>query len=1047
MAPGGGVVGIDFGTANLIATAFVDGQPRPIPATDGATSIPAVVSLAKGRVAVGSDAVALALSEPEATVRGVKRLLAAGPGDPVLARVTGGGHIEVETDDHQVVGLRLGGKRRTPDKLVSTLLAYVHHLAQQALGHAPSSIVLTAPPWFGRAQRSALEAAASAAWLPVLRTMPEPTAFAIGLGAGDGTIAIVDVGAGGTSASVVKVQGADVRLIASVGQGGVGGEDVDQTIAGALTEQLRHTGIDANAAATRETTRAYAEMMKRTLSTNLTAGHRVELAGLSADLVFDRAQLAPLFAPLIANLAAVIRRLLEANDSTGQAIDAVYLGGGLAHVPAIAECVERLLGMPPRPVVEGLIARGAALVAAALAGDVPPIELHDDDWTHAEAIAPVEAPPRSPTQPLQQPEEAPAMHPRYLTPQAPSYAAPPIGGSYAPPVPDPQTSPGYPTANTGSYGAPLPGPHQTSPGYPAPLPGAPQTNPGYPTPPTGYPMPLPGAPQSNPGYPTPPTGYPTPLPSPPQTNPGSLPQPTGGYPAPPPASPGYPTAQSGSYPSPSYPAPQSGSYPSPSYPAPQSGSYPSPTLGGPNPAPGYPTPPSGSYAPPPMPAAPGTLPGYPTPQSGYPTPASPSYPSPAAHQPAPGPGAPVIRAKSAQPAPSAFGTMRDPDAASADSTPSPLKTRTSTRPAASTTRARPSQAPSRPPKAAVAVPSRGRIENPCNIRGLAALKLVDGATSSDADLICGAALLLRIAAQRSTAGTLSMSCGKAQAQVRVSDGRLYFTPADEKAVVATLLQPSGVYYFEAEKPTVEGLAWTSPRRMVASALSKAAAKFETDEIVASFKSKLDHAPRIPEDKSAVVHGLGLDDRDQRTLRLMFDGRTSIRRMANGPKDTAKAALQLLVVLSAFDCVEWARIAKPAGTFSARKLEKLSLKMEAQNYFDVLEVHWSAPDNEVKQAYDKLMQQLRDGGDWHSTSPESVVRMRRAAEAAFKLLKDPDERAAYTKTTYADLDFQGIVDVISGTIDSHMFRGEEEKANETRTKLAGLRSTFRGKRRR
>jgi len=356
-----------------------------------------------------------------------------------------------------------------------------------------------------------------------------------------------------------------------------------------------------------------------------------------------------------------------------------------------------------------------------------------------------------------------------------------------------------------------------------------------------------------------------------------------------------------------------------------------------------------------------------------------------------------------------------------------------------------SKAQSKPkPKAkggAIARAQRGRIESPTSIRGVVAMNLTEPASNSQ-DLVSLAALLLSLPEDRGTKGTLTVTCGRKEAKLLITGGRLYYTTADETAAFDAFGEASGAYYFEPGQPDVGARSWTSPRRFVAEAIRRLAGRRDPLEIVDSLGANSERAPLIDEDRGGVVHTLGLREADQRTLRLAFDGKTSARRLALGPADSAKASTRLLVVLAAFSCLRWRKAARSRGSMSTRRLERKARDMEAQNFFDVLEVHWSAPAHEVKGAYEKLQKQLENGAERHAAAPAAGEQIRKRAKVAFEALKDADDRAAYTKETYADLDFQGIVDVVRGSIDSHLFRGEEQKANETRSKLKGLHNTFR-----
>src|SRR5688572_22103696 len=68
------VVGIDLGTTNSVVSTVEGGEPVVIPNTEGSRTTPSVVSFSKtGDVLVGEIAKRLAITQPDRTVRSVKR--------------------------------------------------------------------------------------------------------------------------------------------------------------------------------------------------------------------------------------------------------------------------------------------------------------------------------------------------------------------------------------------------------------------------------------------------------------------------------------------------------------------------------------------------------------------------------------------------------------------------------------------------------------------------------------------------------------------------------------------------------------------------------------------------------------------------------------------------------------------------------------------------------------------------------------------------------------------------------------------------------------
>ena len=67
-------VGIDLGTTNSVVSVLEGGEPTVIPNAEGARTTPSVVAFAKsGEVLVGEVAKRQAITNPDRTIRSVKR--------------------------------------------------------------------------------------------------------------------------------------------------------------------------------------------------------------------------------------------------------------------------------------------------------------------------------------------------------------------------------------------------------------------------------------------------------------------------------------------------------------------------------------------------------------------------------------------------------------------------------------------------------------------------------------------------------------------------------------------------------------------------------------------------------------------------------------------------------------------------------------------------------------------------------------------------------------------------------------------------------------
>src|SRR3970282_1999551 len=148
-------VGIDLGTTNSVIALLEGGDPTITPNAEGGRTTPSVVSFKDGEVLVGEVAKRQAITNPDQTVRSIKREM--------------GTDWSIEVDD----------KKLTPQEVSARILMKLKRDAESYLGDKVTDAVITVPAYFNASQRQATNEAGQIAGLNVLRIINEPTAAAL----------------------------------------------------------------------------------------------------------------------------------------------------------------------------------------------------------------------------------------------------------------------------------------------------------------------------------------------------------------------------------------------------------------------------------------------------------------------------------------------------------------------------------------------------------------------------------------------------------------------------------------------------------------------------------------------------------------------------------------------------------------------------------------------------------------------------------------------------------------------------------------------------
>jgi molecular chaperone DnaK (HSP70) len=218
-----------------------------------------------------------------------------------------------------------------------------------------------------------------AAGLEVIRTVPEPCAGAVARGFagaswGPAPLLVYDFGGGTLDATVVRREGAALRVLASGGDDCLGGDDLDAAFARFVASGIyRMHGVDVTKDAVLwERIQRQCELVKRALSARREVRYQLaEAFGVGGrvqhlDYTFSREHLAPVWAELVQRSIDASRTTVESAGLAVADLGAVLLIGGTTYVPQVRAAVA---GAFPRPQAveddpQTAVARGAALLGA-----------------------------------------------------------------------------------------------------------------------------------------------------------------------------------------------------------------------------------------------------------------------------------------------------------------------------------------------------------------------------------------------------------------------------------------------------------------------------------------------------------------------------------------------------------------------------------------------------------------------------------------------------------------------------------------------------------
>jgi molecular chaperone DnaK len=386
------IIGIDLGTTNSCVSIMDGSQPRVIENAEGARTTPSIVAFTDDERLVGQPAKRQAVTNPDNTVFGVKRLIGRRYDDEHLKKDMKNLPFSVVDGGNGDAWIEAKGDKYSPSQISAFILGKMKETAESYLGEDVTQAVITVPAYFNDAQRQATKDAGKIAGLEVLRIINEPTAAALAYGLdkeNTHTIAVYDLGGGTFDVTILEIDDGLFEVKSTNGDTFLGGEDFDMRIVNYLAGEFKkENGVDltqdkmalqrlkeaAEKAKIELSSANQTEINQPFISMDPKGGQPLHMV-----MKLTRAKLESLVGDLIkASIKPCQAALKDAGLKTSD-IDEIVLVGGMTRMPRVVEEVTKFFGKEPHKGVnpDEVVAMGAAIQAGVLQGDVKDVVLLD----------------------------------------------------------------------------------------------------------------------------------------------------------------------------------------------------------------------------------------------------------------------------------------------------------------------------------------------------------------------------------------------------------------------------------------------------------------------------------------------------------------------------------------------------------------------------------------------------------------------------------------------------------------------------------------------
>ncbi|MEA2234658.1 MAG: hypothetical protein QOD83_4474 [Solirubrobacteraceae bacterium] len=346
----GKVFGIDLGTTySCIAQVDRFGRPEVLSNMDGDQTTPSVVQFQGDDVVVGKLAKRSARIDPDNVAQLVKRHM----GEPDWR-------------------FDAGGREWSAAGISSLVVGALARDAERATGEKVQDVIITVPAYFGNEERKQTKLAGELAGLNVLDLINEPTAAAYSYGFGqegaaDETVLVYDLGGGTFDITIIRLEGRDIRVVATDGDHELGGANWDSELAGLLAERFLAERPEApdpfDDVYAEADLMTQAEEVKQSLTQRDRADVMVSSGAERASVKVTREDFEEATRSLLNRTLELTRRALDAASELGTSqIDRCLLVGGSSKMPAVARRLQEEFGFAGQLADPDLaVAKGAAL--------------------------------------------------------------------------------------------------------------------------------------------------------------------------------------------------------------------------------------------------------------------------------------------------------------------------------------------------------------------------------------------------------------------------------------------------------------------------------------------------------------------------------------------------------------------------------------------------------------------------------------------------------------------------------------------------------------
>lgn len=265
-------------------------------------------------------------------------------------------------------------------------------------------------------------------------------------------------------------------------------------------------------------------------------------------------------------------------------------------------------------------------------------------------------------------------------------------------------------------------------------------------------------------------------------------------------------------------------------------------------------------------------------------------------------------------------------------------------------------------------------------------------------------LLRRVLARRNVFGTLEINSEGFDLRVDCEGGTASLTKTEHSQLMRAFDLPAAEWRLlstREEEPMREAIPLA---RVALDGLRKLLREQPAKACHEALGERLALAPRVRSDRRRIPKRLGLSGRELRFIESYLDGMQSGEELGDSGPLGHSSCFQLLILLELYDAIEWTPVEEPDEAPLAAKLEELADRLDCANFFDVLQVHWSASEDEIAARYEARLEEFSATSANARINASASQQITARIERAWLTMKDAVKRTKHRNDVYPGQDF-------------------------------------------